>query len=52
MDPEEQVKILSEALLQIADIEVEDGDEDVMPALEEAQRIADEALRLAGLRQD
>jgi hypothetical protein len=42
------VKILSEALRQIGLIAVPDGDENAMPALLEAQRIADEALHLTG----
>jgi hypothetical protein len=48
MDPAEQVKILSEALRQIGLIAVPDGDENAMPALLEAQHIADEALHLTG----
>jgi hypothetical protein len=48
MDPEEQVQILSDALRRIAQIAVPDGDENIMRALLEARRIADEALHLTG----
>jgi hypothetical protein len=48
MEPLEQVKILAEALRQIGAIAVEPG-ADPMSALLEAQKIAEEALTLAGL---
>ena len=49
MDLIEQVKILAEALRQIGAIAVE-PEANPMPALLEAQKIADEALRLAVLQ--
>lgn len=48
MTPLEQVKILAKALRDIGQIAVEPG-ADAMPALLEAQKIADEARREAGL---
>jgi hypothetical protein len=44
----EQVKILSDALEQIGELAVPTGD-DAMPALPEAQRLADDARERAGL---
>jgi hypothetical protein len=49
MTPLEQVKILADALRQIGAIAVETG-ADAMPALLEAQRIADEGLERAGMQ--
>lgn len=48
LTPLEQVKILADALRQIGEIAVEPG-ADAMPALLEAQRIADAAQQAAGL---